>query len=122
MKGTEDQFERIVNELRGNIKNYEDKRIKYIQYLGTIDAVFAGYGWGKKDFYEELNKRLGIETNDSRREEKEKRKKELAAPVKPAKKAGKKSELDDWIVCGLCGKKLAAKHLSAHIATHYYQW
>lgn len=75
MRGTDDQFDTIVNALQQNAKGYESKTIKYIQYLDTIDKVFSGaYGWGKKEFYEELNRRLGIQTNDSRREEKKKRK------------------------------------------------
>ncbi len=75
MRGTDEQFDQIVNTLQQNARNYENKTIKYIQYLDMIDKVFSGaYGWNKKEFYDELNRRLGIQTNDSRREDKKKRK------------------------------------------------
>ena len=89
MRGTDEQFDQIVAALQKNARDYESKVIKYIPYLDVIDAIFSGkYGWNKTEFYEELNRRLGIETNDSRREEKKKRKAALA-PSDNRKKKGK---------------------------------
>lgn len=65
-KGSEDNFQVMVLEIAKNIKNYEARSIKHYQYADTMDAIFANYGWNKQEFYNELNSRLGIETNETR--------------------------------------------------------
>lgn len=88
-RGTEEQFDQIVAYLQNNIKQYEAKAIKYIAYLDAIDKIFSGgYGWSKAEFYDEVNRRLGIQTNDSKRADKAAKEAAKKLPVKgtPAKK------------------------------------
>jgi hypothetical protein len=72
-RGTEDSFNNIVHELSRLHKAYEEKRIKHTQWAEGIDGIFNSYGWSKKEFYKELNARIGVETNESRLEEQEKK-------------------------------------------------
>jgi len=69
-RGTLEQFDQIVLELQRNIKAYEDKKIKHYAFADTNDNIFANYNWSKVEFYKELNARLGIQTNESRDEQK----------------------------------------------------
>ena len=98
MIGTNEQFENILNILKNNAKNYEDKRIKYIGYCDAIDGLFIDnrYGWSKVEFYNELNRRLGIQTNDLARSERENKKKaELKTKkMKPILKSKKGSKIE----------------------------
>jgi len=84
MRGTEDQFLAIVDQLGKNIKQYEEKKIKHYQFADASDNIFASYAWSKVEFYKELNSRLGYETNDSR-EEKKKQKQQLLLKTKKKK-------------------------------------
>lgn len=70
MRGTEEQFNNIMSALAKNTRDYEEKRIKHFQFADMVDRIFQDYGWNKPGFYRELNLRLGIHTNESRREEK----------------------------------------------------
>jgi hypothetical protein len=79
-RSSEENFQAIVSEIAKNIKNYEARVIKHYQYADTMDAIFANYGWNKQDFYNELNSRLGIETNETR---------EKSITVKKTKKKSK---------------------------------
>ena len=58
MRGSEHQFNEIINQLAKNMKNYEAKSISYIKFLDTVDFIFTEYGWSKVDFYAEINARL----------------------------------------------------------------
>jgi phosphoglycerate-specific signal transduction histidine kinase len=55
---TEDRFQYILTQLDENRKRFEDKIINFIKYSERIDYLFNNYSWSKKDFYEELNKRI----------------------------------------------------------------
>lgn len=87
MRGSEEHFNLLAAELAKNTRAYEEKKIKHYQWADSVDRLFESYGWSKEEFYKELNKRLGVETNESRRaepEEKKKkkvRKKRIAPPV-----------------------------------------
>lgn len=70
MKGTLQQFDTIVAEMVKNTKAYDEKRIKHLQWVEQIENIFASYTWTKKEFYRELNARLGIQTNDDIRDAK----------------------------------------------------
>lgn len=78
-KGNNEEFEKIASELQRNIKNYEDGKIKHYAFAATNDETFANYSWSKTEFYKELNARLGIQTNDSRDEQKKLAKKKSSA-------------------------------------------
>lgn len=81
-KGTEEQFQTIVENLAINCRQYEGRQIKHIQYADKVDAIFQSYGWDKPTFYRELNERLGIQTNETRK----KKKVELPKKGTPKKK------------------------------------
>ena len=75
MRGSDEHFSALAAELAKNTKAYEDKKIKHYQWADSTDRLFENYGWSKSEFYKELNRRLGVETNDSRREKPEVKKK-----------------------------------------------
>lgn len=60
----EDFFELTVAALISNTKAYEEKKIKHYQYSDAIESIFDRYAVNKKEFYKELNVRLGIKTNE----------------------------------------------------------
>jgi len=59
-RGSEEQFNQLVDCLNKNCRKYESGAIKHIAFTEAIDSYFAAYGWSKKEFYKELNVRLGI--------------------------------------------------------------
>jgi hypothetical protein len=67
MRGTEDQFDVILKKYYDNVKSYEGKNMNYVGFSANIDALFAYYGWSKKEFFKELNARIGIQTNQERK-------------------------------------------------------
>lgn len=80
-RGSENQFNEIVNQLAKNIKNYDTKSVNYIKFLDTVDYIFAEYGWSKSDFYAEMNARLNPHNKPKPKAEK---------PVKPKKRTVRK--------------------------------
>lgn len=80
-RGTEEQFNNIVAMLGQNTKNYEEKKLKHNQWVEQSESILSQNGWTKDEFYKELNARVGIQTNETRK------KKISAAPIsKPKKK------------------------------------
>jgi len=75
MKGSEENFQILIVALAKNLRSYEAKEIKHIAYSDRVDALFAGHGWSRKEFYKELNSRLGVQTNEA-----------CAKPAKPKKR------------------------------------
>ena len=69
-RGTEADFNAIVGALSKITKRYESREIRHYQWAESIDSIFANSSWAQKEFYKELNKRLGIETNESREDKK----------------------------------------------------
>lgn len=65
--GTEENFSRIVVELAALIKTYEEKGLRHYDYVARLENIFMSYKWDKVEFYQELNARLGIQTNDTRK-------------------------------------------------------
>lgn len=61
----DEYFEIIVADLIKNAKAYEEKKIKHYQYSDAIESIFERYSVNKKDFYKELNVRLGIASNEA---------------------------------------------------------
>lgn len=70
MRGTEEQFNELLNRLAKTHKSYEERSIKHYQWADSIDKLFESYGWSKAEFYKELRARTGQETNESREEKK----------------------------------------------------
>ena len=84
-RGSDDSFKTIVDCLAKNCKKYEKGEIKHIAFTENMDAYFTEYGWSKKEFYKELNVRLGLSNKE-----------EPAKEEKPKKKIiKKKARLDD---------------------------
>lgn len=73
--GSEEQFKELVDRLSINCKKYESGAIKHIAFTEAIDSYFAAYGWSKKEFYKELNVRLGIQNREEPKKVEEKPKK-----------------------------------------------
>jgi hypothetical protein len=67
MRGTEDQFQAMVKQYYTVAKNYETKAATFITYCQQMEAIFASYGWSKKEFFKELNVKLGIHINERRK-------------------------------------------------------
>lgn len=64
----EEQFQAILTGLTTNIKNYENKTLKYMQYAEQVDRIFSSYeGWSKASFYQELRNRSGVQSNNVRK-------------------------------------------------------
>jgi hypothetical protein len=74
IRGSEDQFKALVDDLAKNCKRYETGAIKYIAFTENMDSYFAEYGWSKVEFYKELNVRLGIANKEEPKVEKPKKK------------------------------------------------
>lgn len=83
MKGDEAQFHQILSELAVQVKSYQDNKTKHYQFVSNTDNIFANYSWSKKDFYSELNRIRGIQTNEERAEE---RKAKIAKKPRTRKK------------------------------------
>ena len=64
MRGTEEQFQLMLKQYYTTAKNYEAKASNYITYCQQMENIFASYGWNKKEFFKELNKKLGFHTNE----------------------------------------------------------
>lgn len=77
----EEQFNNIVAQLAKNNKDYDDKKIKHYQWAEQTENIFASFGWHKKEFYKELNVRLGIQTPEPK--------------VKPTPKKKRKAKVID---------------------------
>lgn len=86
-KGSEDNFQLILAELNKSIRAYETHQIKFMQHMQKTDDLFGGYGWSKKDFYQEMNARLGISTNETRAADK------IKKPATKKKKAAVKKDI-----------------------------
>lgn len=63
MKGTEEQFQSLAFELHNLTKKYENHAIKHAQYTEGVDDLFHRRGWSKKEFYKEMDIKLGINRN-----------------------------------------------------------
>lgn len=80
MRGSEEQFNEILNQLAKTHKSYDARAIKHYQWADSIDKIFDNYGWSKAEFYKELRSRIGTETNESREA-----KKKTTPKTKPAR-------------------------------------
>lgn len=69
-RGTDANFDQITAMLLDNAKKFEAQTIKWVKYSDVLDACFSQFGWDKKSYYDELNRRLGIVTNEMRRDDK----------------------------------------------------
>ena len=72
-RGSEDQFNMIVDCLADNCKKYENGQVKHIAFTENMDSYFATYGWSKPEFYKELNARLGIPNKEEPKKESKKK-------------------------------------------------
>ena len=110
-RGTDANFDQITAMLLDNAKKFEAQTIKWVKYSDVLDACFSQFGWDKKSYYDELNRRLGIVTNEMRRDDKAAR--VAAAPKAKTVKEEAKGLIgnNQWHVCRFC---------HAHVSDVFY--
>jgi hypothetical protein len=88
MPGSNEEFDILLKEYHKNVRSYDARAINHVSFATAIDGLFATYRWSKKEFFLELNRRLGISHNEKRKS------KAVEASKKKSPKRAAKKKID----------------------------
>jgi predicted nucleic acid-binding Zn finger protein len=63
----DDKFDSITKQITVNRKNFENGKLKYMQWLGQDDYILEQHYVTKKDWLHALNKRAGVHNRSDKK-------------------------------------------------------